>query len=96
MTFTSSASESGKQYSEFGIQARGDWKLEIGNWELVASASFHFLVSIFFPVQFSVSDFRPAVSWLVNLDSGVFGGCSVWSFSDFWILTPDFQISTPH
>jgi hypothetical protein len=73
-----------------------NWKFEIGNWQLVASASFHFLVSIFFPVQFSVSDFRPAVSWLVNLDSGVFGGCSVWSFSDFWILTPDFQISTPH
>jgi hypothetical protein len=36
----------------------GNWKLLIGNWELVASASFHFLVSIFFPVQFPVSNFQ--------------------------------------
>jgi hypothetical protein len=31
MTFTSSALESEKQDSEFGIQARGNWKSEIGN-----------------------------------------------------------------
>jgi hypothetical protein len=57
MTFTSSALQSEKQDSEFGIQGRGNWKSETGNWELVASAYFHFLVSIFFPVQFSISNF---------------------------------------
>ena len=35
----------------------GNWKLETGNWEVVASTSFHFLVSIFFPVQFPISSF---------------------------------------
>ena len=40
----------------------GNWKLETGNWKLVASASFHFLVSIFFPVQFLISSFRPPES----------------------------------
>jgi hypothetical protein len=35
----------------------GNLKLEAGNWELVASASFHFLVSIFFPVQLPISNF---------------------------------------
>jgi hypothetical protein len=46
-------------------QESGERKFEIGNWKLVASARFHFLVSIFFPVQFPVSglkvDDRPIV-----------------------------------
>jgi hypothetical protein len=57
MTFTSSALESEEQDLGFRIQGRGNWKSETGNWELVASASFHFLVSIFFPVQFPISNF---------------------------------------
>jgi hypothetical protein len=80
MTFTSSALESEKQDSEFGIQAGENWKSETGNLDS----------------QFPTPNFRPPESWLVNLDSGIFGGCSVWSFSDFWILTPDFRILTPH
>jgi hypothetical protein len=73
MTFTSSALESEKQDLEFGIQAGENWKSETGNLDS----------------QFPTLDFRPPESWFVNLDSGVFGGCSVCSFSDFWILTPD-------
>jgi hypothetical protein len=55
MTFTSSALESEKQDSGFGIQARGDWKSETGS----------------LGSQFPTPNFRPAESWLVNLDSGI-------------------------
>jgi len=80
MTFTSSVLESEKQNSAFGIQAREYWKSATGNLDF----------------QFPTPDFGPPESWFVNLDSGIFGTCSVWSFSDFWILTPDFRILTPH
>jgi hypothetical protein len=80
MTFTSSALEPEKQNSELGIQARGNWKSAIGNLDF----------------QFPTPNSGPPESWFVNLDSGILAGCSFWSFSDFWILTPDFRISTPH
>jgi hypothetical protein len=53
------------QDSGFRIQGRGNLKLEIGNWKLETRSlsqfpfsSFHFLVSIFFPVQFPVSNLQ--------------------------------------
>jgi hypothetical protein len=55
MTFTSSALESEKPNSEFGIQGRGNWKSETGSPD----------------GQFPTPDFRPPESWLVNLDSRI-------------------------
>jgi hypothetical protein len=55
MTFTSSALESEKQDSEFGIQGRGNWKSETGSLDS----------------QFPTPNFRPPESWLVNLDSRI-------------------------
>jgi hypothetical protein len=57
MTFTSSAPESEKQDSEFGIQARGNWKLETGNWKLGTRSLGQFPFSSFYLLPRPVFNF---------------------------------------